>query len=393
LLATVTAHHYEVAEIVRVDEQAGLLYYTARSGDNPMKLQLHRVSLDGHGDRRLTDPAFHHNVDLAPDGQHFVDVAQTHDTPPVTVLRDAEGRLVAELARSDLRRFKELRLKPVELLQFKAADGDTDLYGMLHFPSDFRPRRKYPLLVSVYAGPATTGARETFTLPNALTEMGFLVATFDSRSASGRGKQFLDAIYLRLGIVEVDDQAAAVKALWRRHYVDKRRVGMFGTSYGGTVSATCLLRYPEVFQAACANSAVTDYRNYDTIYAERYMWMPQENKAGYEAASVMSYATNLQGRLMLFYGTADNNVHPANALQLIQALQQAGKSFEVQVGPDQGHAAVNRDRMMEFFIQSLVLAKPQAPHKQVSSKGAAAKAQPVKPSFSGQAAGFGRQAA
>ncbi|MGA2866481.1 MAG: DPP IV N-terminal domain-containing protein [Verrucomicrobiota bacterium] len=358
LLATVTAHPFEVADIVRVDEQAGLLYYTARSGDNPMKLQLHRVSLDGHGDRRLTDPAFHHNVDLAPDGQHFIDVAQTHDTPPVTVLRDAEGRLVAELARSDLSRFKKLGLKPVELLKFKAADRDTDLYGMLHFPSDFRPHRKYPLLVSVYAGPATTGARETFTLPNALTEMGFLVATFDSRSASGRGKQFLDAIYLRLGIVEVDDQAAGVKALWRRRYVDKRRVGMFGTSYGGTVAATCLLRYPEVIQAACANSAVTDYRNYDTIYAERYMWMPQENKAGYQAASVMSHATNLQGRLMLFYGTADNNVHPANALQLIQALQQAAKSFDVQVGPDQGHAAVNRDRMMEFFIQSLVLAKP-----------------------------------
>jgi len=388
LLATVTAHPFEVADIVRVDEQAGLLYYTARSGDNPMKLQLHRVCLDGHGDRRLTDPAFHHNVDLAPDGQHFIDVAQTHDTPPVTVLRDAEGRLVAELARSDLRRFKELRLKPVELLKFKAADGDADLYGMLHFPSDFRPRRKYPLLVSVYAGPATAGARETFTLPNALTEMGFLVATFDSRSASGRGKQFLDAIYLRLGIVEVDDQAAGVKALWRRRYVDKRRVGMFGTSYGGTVSATCLLRYPEVFQAACANSAVTDYRNYDTIYAERYMWIPQENKAGYEAASVMSYATNLQGRLLLFFGTADNNVHPANALQLIQALQQAGKSFEVQVGPDQGHTAVNRDRMMEFFIQSLVLAKPPAPHKWVSSKFDSGPTSGSQTIISGKAAGF-----
>jgi dipeptidyl-peptidase-4 len=133
---------------------------------------------------------------------------------------------------------------------------------------------------------------------------------------------------------------------------------MFGTSYGGTVSATSLLRYPDVFQAACANSAVTDYRNYDTIYAERYMWIPSENKAGYEAASVMNYATNLQGRLMIFYGTADNNVHPANALQLINALQKAGKNFEVQVGPDQGHTSVNRDRMMEFFIENLVLNKP-----------------------------------
>jgi dipeptidyl-peptidase-4 len=226
---------------------------------------------------------------------------------------------------------------------------------MLHFPSNFKPSKKYPLLISVYAGPGTVGAREIFTMPNALTEFGFLVATFDSRSASGRGKKFMDAIYLKFGQTEVDDQAAGVKSIRDRRYVDRNRVGMYGTSYGGSVSATSLLRYPDVFHAACANSAVTDYRNYDSIYTERYMWLPQENKAGYDAASVMSYATNLTGRLMLFYGTADNNVHPANTLQLIQALQKAGKSFEVQVGPDLGHTAVNRDRMMEFFIENLVL--------------------------------------
>ncbi len=357
-LATLTTHTFEVADIVRVDESAGLLYYTARSGDNPMKLQLHRVTLDGRGDRRLTDPAFHHTVDLAPDGGHFIDVAQTHNTPPVTRLMNTDGGLVAELAASDLTKFKKLGLKPVELFTFKAADGETDLHGLLHFPSNFRSYKKYPLLVSVYAGPATVGARETFALPNALTEFGFLVASFDSRSASGRGKRFLDAIYQKLGIVEVDDQAAGVKSLGNRRYVDQRRVGMYGTSYGGTVSALSLLRYPDVFQAACANSSVTDFRNYDTIYAERYMWIPQENEAGYAAARVMTYATNLQGRLLLFYGTADDNVHPANSLQLVQALQKAGKSFELQVGPDLGHTAVNRDRMMEFFIENLVLNKP-----------------------------------
>ena len=358
LLAVLTMHPFEVEEIVRVDEEAGLVYYTARSSDNPLKLQLHRVRLDGSGEQRLTDRAFHHSIQFAPDGRHFVDVAQTHDVPPVSFLRDADGNLVTELARSDLSGFTKLGLRNVELLKFKAADGVTDLYGMLHFPSEFKSYKRYPLLVSVYAGPGTVGSHETFTLPNSLTELGFLVASFDSRSASGRGKRALDVIYQKLGIIEVDDQAAGVKSLWPRRYVDRTRVGMFGTSYGGTVSATSLLRYPDVFQAACANSAVTDYRNYDTIYAERYMWIPSENKAGYEAARVMSYATNLQGRLMIFYGTADNNVHPANALQLISALQKAGKNFEVQVGPDQGHTSVNRDRMMEFFIENLVVNSP-----------------------------------
>ena len=114
-----------------------------------------------------------------------------------------------------------------------------------------------------------------------------------------------------------------------------------------------LLRHPEVFAAAAASSPPTDWRNYDTIYTERYMWIPQENKAGYDAGSAMTYAKDLKGRLLIYYGTADNNVHPSNTLQLIKALQDAGKSFDVQVGPDRGHSPVNQDRMMEFFIDVL----------------------------------------
>ena len=132
-------------------------------------------------------------------------------------------------------------------------------------------------------------------------------------------------------------------------------MGIYGTSYGGTASALCLLRYPEVFQAAVCSSGVTDFRNYDTIYAERYLWLPQENKPAYDAASVMNYVDRLKGRLLLYYGTADNNVHPNNTMQLVQALQKAGKSFDLQVGPDLGHTSVNRERMMEFFIENLVL--------------------------------------
>jgi dipeptidyl-peptidase-4 len=358
LLSTLTNHSFEVGAIVKVDEDAGLLYYMARDGDNHMKLQLHRVGLDGKGDLRLTDPAFNHSVDVAPVGKYFIDSAQTHDIPPVTRLVDADGKVVQELAKSDTTKFDQLGLKRVELIKYKAADGTTDLHGLLHFPSNFDPARKYPLLVSVYAGPATNGARETFTLPNQLTEYGFLVATLDSRSAAGHGKRFLDAIYMKLGIPEIDDQAAGVKSLWSRPYVDKGRVGIFGTSYGGYASALAILRYPDVFQAASASSPPTSWYQYDTIYTERYMWIPQENKSGYEAGNAMNFADKLKGRLMIYYGTADNNVHPNNSMQLIQALQKAGKSFEVQVGPDQGHSGLRQERMMEFFIESLVLSQP-----------------------------------
>lgn len=359
LLATLTSHPFEVAGVERVDEQSGFLYYTVRSGDNHMKLQLHRVGLDGKGDKRLTDPAFNHTTDVAPDGKHFIDIAQTHDTPPVTRLIDAQGNMLEELAKSDTTKFSQLGMQRTELFKFKSADQTTDLYGLLYRPSNFDPQKKYPLLVSIYGGPAAGRVREAFAPPNPLTEYGFLIAVFDYRSAGGRGKKLLDTGYLKLGATEIDDQAAGVKSLWGRAYVDKNRVGIFGTSYGGYSSLMCLLRYPEVFQAAAASSSVTDWRHYDSIYTERYMWIPQENKAGYDAGSAMTYADNLKGRLMIYYGTADNNVHPSNAMQLIQALQQAGKSFEVQVGPDVGHSSVRQERMMEFFIENLVIRPPE----------------------------------
>jgi len=359
LLGTITNNQFEVVSIVRVDEPGNTLYYTARDGDNHMKVQLHRIGLDGRGDRRLTDPAFNHAVNLAPDNRHFVDVAQTHDQPPATRLLDIEGRVVAELATSDLARFDSLGFQKAELFTFKAADSTTVLHGILQKPSNFDPGRKYPVLVSVYAGPATNGARETFVTPNPIAEYGFLVVSLDARSAAGRGKRFLDAIYERLGVVEIDDLAAGVKSLWSRPYVDRARVGIYGTSYGGYASAMAILRYPGVFAAASAGSPVTDWRNYDTIYTERYMYTPQVNAAAYDAGSAMTYAADLTGRLMIYYGTADNNVHPNNSMQLIRALQRAGKSFEVQVGPDQGHSGLNSQRMMEFFIENPVIRDPR----------------------------------
>ncbi len=352
-----TSTTYEADSIVLVDEANNVLYYTARDGDNFLKLQLHRVGLDGTGEVRLTDPALNHTVNMSPDGSYFVDVAQTHDVPPSSRLLDNRGHLVAELAKSDLTKFDQLGLKKVEMFTYTAADGKTTLHGLIHFPSTFDPSKKYPVLVSVYGGPASGSntATEHFTAPNPVTEYGFLMLNLNSRAVLGMGKRALDSIYLKLGQTEMDDMAEGVKALWSRPYFDRSRVGIYGTSYGGYTAAMQILRHPEVFAAAAASSPPTDWRNYDTIYSERYMWTPEENRAGYDAGAAMTYADRLKGHLLLYYGTADNNVHPSNSLQLIKALQLAGKTFEVQVGPDQGHSGVNQQRMMEFFIENLVM--------------------------------------
>lgn len=384
LLNPITSYStFEAASLVKVDEGKGVVFVTARDGDNYLKTQLHRVGLDGKGDTRLTDPAFTHSVGncmpraagrgamapggpgggcgISPDNRYFVDQYQTHDIPPATRLVDASnGRTVTELASSDISKFSQLGLRKAEMFTYTAADGKTTLRGLISFPSNFDPTKKYPALVSVYGGPASASntARETFVPPNTAAEFGFLILNLDSRAVPGMGKRVLDSIYLKLGQTEMDDMAQGVKALWTRPYFDKERVGIYGTSYGGYSALMTVLRHPEAFRAGSASSPPTSWIHYDTIYTERYMWIPEENKDGYELGSAMHYAEKLNGRLLIYYGTADNNVHPTNSMQLIQALRLAGKSFEVQVGPDAGHSSVDFQRMMEFFIENLVINKP-----------------------------------
>ena len=377
LITALTHNAYEAYSLVKVDERRRLLFYMARDGENPLKLQLHRVQLDGTHDVRLTDPAYHHTIGncwpsvgareplqqpvpgpcgISPDDRYFVDVYQTHDVPPASRVVDAtSGAIIADVARSDPSRFESLHLRTADLFTFTAADGQTILRGLLEFPSTFDPSTTYPVLMNVYGGPefTTSTARETFVTPSPLTELGFLVVNVDSRARPGLGKAVLDSIYLKLGVAEADDMAAGIKSLWSRRYVDKSRVGIFGTSYGGYTALMEVLRHPEVFAAAASSSPLSDWRNYDTIYTERYMWIPQDNASGYDSGSALTYAKDLKGRVLLYYGTADNNVHPTNTLQVIKALQDAGKNFEVEVGPDRGHGSVDRDRLLEFFVDAL----------------------------------------
>jgi dipeptidyl-peptidase-4 len=360
-IAQVTRGNHEAANIIDVDEKANVMYYMARDGDNFMKHQLHRVALDGRNDVRLTDRTLHHAVVLSPDRKYFVDIAQTHNTPPVSRLVDAAGKTLTEFEKSDITQLTALGVRRAEMFTYMAADGKTQLHGIITFPSNFDPTKKYPVLVPVYGGPASGSntANETFKGANPQAEYGFIILNLNSRATPGMGKRTLDAIYLKLGITEMDDMAAGIKALWNRPYFDKARVGMYGTSYGGYTSAMMILRHPDVIAAASAASPVTAWDHYDTIYTERYMWLPTpgpgNNEAGYKAGSAMTYVKNLKGRLMLYYGTADNNVHPNNMMQLIKALQEANKSFDVQVGPDAGHSGINQGRMMEFFIENLVM--------------------------------------
>jgi dipeptidyl-peptidase-4 len=350
----ITRHAFDVVDVPRIDMKKGLVYYTARDGDNPYRIQLHRVKLDGSGDSRLTSTEFSHTVQINEACDAIIDTFENLTTPPKTVQLDADGKVVKVILEADRTRFDQRKLEPAERLIFKAADGKTDLYGYIMKPTGFDPKKKYPLVVTLYSGPESGTYSERFTIPHPLCELGFLVAWFDGRGTSGRGKDFVDEIYGKLGTVEIDDQAAGVRYLQTQGYVDEKRVGVYGTSYGGYATLMCMLRHPDLFKVGIACSSVTAWENYDSVYTERYMNTPQDNPDGYKAGSTMKYVKNLKGKLLLYYGTMDNNVHPANTHQLVAALNKEGKLYDMLVEPDKGHIGLDDKRTFAYFCEHLL---------------------------------------
>jgi dipeptidyl-peptidase-4 len=253
------------------------------------------------------------------------------------VLCKKNGEEVTVLGQGTLDKAEQLGLVPPELFSFKADDGTTMLYGTLHKPAHFDPNRKYPLVISVYGGPSSRGVSNRYNPANAYCEFGLLVATIANRGTTGRGKAFESATYLKLGIVDIKDQADGAKFLCQRPYVDASRVGIYGHSYGGYMSALAMLKYPDIYHVGVAGAPVTDWKNYDTIYTERYMRTPQENPEGYSEGSCLKYAKNLKGNLLIMHGLIDDNVHPSNTWQLADALQRADRRFDMLIYPRNKH--------------------------------------------------------
>ncbi len=353
IIEPITRHGFEVENIVKFDEKMGLIWYYAHSAPNPNLLQLHRIKFDGSDEKCLTDKSLGHTVQIAPDGSGFTDRAEALNVLPSLRVCDGEGKILKEIATADISAQTKAGFNPAEKFSCLAADGTTTIYGYIQKPSDFDPAKKYPVILGVYGGPDSGSGRERFLSSNAECEFGFIRAWIDGRGTKGRGRDFCQSVYRKLGIVEIDDQATAMKALAKMPFIDGARIGIEGTSYGGYSSIMCLLRYPDVFAAAVAGSSVTAWYHYDSIYTERFMDTPQNNPDGYKAGSAMEYAKDLRGALCLYIGTADDNVHPSNTYQLINALDRANKPYRLYTGVDQGHSGLQFARKMEFFVDAL----------------------------------------
>ncbi|MEM7229910.1 MAG: DPP IV N-terminal domain-containing protein [Planctomycetota bacterium] len=354
LINPLTTGHHPVDAIVEVDEAAGWLYYTAYSDSNPLNRQLHRVRLDGTGQQRLTQESAHHTARLSPDRQWFITTYETVNSPPETALYGINGERAETLTAGDDSALESMSATPAEAFTCLAADGTTVLHGILYYPPSFDASKQYPLVMSVYGGPGVNVVRNRYNPVRAETALGCFMAMVDNRGTPNRGKAFESATYLQLGVIDLDDQVAAVRELSARPYIDSDRVGIVGHSYGGYMAALAMVRYPDVFAAGVARAPVTDWRQYDTIYTERYMRTPQENESGYDAGSAIKHVKNLTGELLLMHGLQDDNVHPTNAWQFIDALDRAGKPYESRFLPRAGHSFGHRRYHWSFLHRHLM---------------------------------------
>ncbi|MBN2507615.1 MAG: S9 family peptidase [Verrucomicrobia bacterium] len=339
---------YDVVRVAGIDEALGWVYIIA-SPDDSTQRYLYRVPLRHGGPPERVTPADRpgtHAYSLSPDARWAFHTRSRFGQPPVSALiRLPEHRTVRLLADNAKLQAALDALKPTPAELFRVAIGEgVELDAWCLKPPEFDPARKYPLLLHVYGEPAgqtvlDRWGGDTHLWHRFLAQQGYLVMSFENRgTAAPRGRQWRKCIYRQVGVLAAADQAAALrKVLEQRPYVDPARVGIWGWSGGGSMTLNAIFRYPDLYRAGMAIAFVSDLRFYDTIYQERYMGLPGENDAGYRNGSPITFAHQLKGRLLLVYGTGDDNCHYQNCEALVNELVRHNKPFDMLAYPNRRH--------------------------------------------------------
>ncbi len=364
LVRPLTSGDWQVDALAGVDEEAGLVYFTA-TRRSPIECHLYAVSLAGDEPRQITEEPGMHAVVLDHACRRFVDLLNNLSHPTVVTLRSLQdGVALAVLYDRRDSRIDAWELELPEIVTLENRAGVT-LYGALYRPPTACGPGPYPTVVAVYGGPhvqmVTNGWGMTAAMrAQHLRRLGCLVFMLDNRGSARRGLAFEAPIKGAMGQVEVDDQVDGVRWLVAQGLADAARVGIYGWSYGGYMAAMCLARAPETFRAAVAGAPVTAQDGYDTHYTERYMGTPQGNPQGYADSSVLAHVDGLAGSLLLVHGLIDENVHFRHTARLINALIAARKPYELLLFPDERHMprrladrVYMEERIRDFFLQQL----------------------------------------
>jgi dipeptidyl-peptidase-4 len=354
-----TQGEWEVADLAGVDEERRLVYFLS-TANSPAERQLYRVSLGGGRPEQISRMRGTHSISMNPTSSHYLDTASSLTEAARVTLHESSGKQIAVVREPDSST-GEFEILPAEIVQMRAADGTT-LYARMIKPAGFEASKKYPVITIVYGGPHGQAVKDQWSglsWEQALAHRGYVIWQLDNRGTDGRGHKFESVVYRNLGEKELEDQLAGLKHLESLGFADMSRVGMYGWSYGGFMTLYSLLNAPDKFRAGIAGAPVTDWRNYDTIYTERYMGLPADYAEAYTKSSPLGKAGELKARLMLVHNFSDDNVHFQNTMQMANALQKANKPFEMMVYPQKAHGVTGDAKkqmlqvMTRFFDEHL----------------------------------------
>lgn len=331
LVTRLTDVNWRVKSISRVDEKRGVVYFTG-TGDESTESHLFMVKLNGKGFTKLTDLPGSHSVSISPGGKHLIDSWSSVTTPPTVALLKGDGKKIRDIIPAEVTSFNPETDTRTELVRIPTTDGFM-MPALITYPANFDKNKKHPVVFSIYGGPDAGNVRNSWRGGRAgfFGENGIITISVDHRGSGQFGKKGIDYMHRSLGKWEMIDYIEAVKWLREKPWVDADRVGITGGSYGGYVTAMALTYGADYFTHGIANYSVTDWRLYDNVYTERFMDRPQDNPEGYKNGSVMTYASNLKGKLYIVHGMADDNVHMQNSIYLISKLQDEGKEFSMMI--------------------------------------------------------------
>ena len=376
----ITKGEWVVRGVDHVDEEKRQIWLRAGGiypEQDPYYVHTCRVDFDGSGLVILTRGNGTHEVSFSPDRRYLVDTYSRVDQPPVTELRRGEdGTLVAELERADWSPLLATGWRAPERFDAKGRDGETDIYGIIHRPTNFDPRRKYPVIEKIYAGPHGSHVPKSFRpyhRAQSLAELGFIVVEIDGMGTSNRSKAFHDVCWKNLRDAGFPDRILWMRAAAEKYpYLDLSRVGIYGGSAGGQSAVGALLFHPEFYKVGVADCGCHDNRMDKMWWNEAWMGWPVGPE--YAENSNVTHAHKLQGKLFLTVGELDTNVDPASTLQVVDALIRAGKDFEFLLVPGQGHGVGDRlpylvRRRRDFFVRHLLGVEPRRQTAAVASEG------------------------
>ncbi|MDB9963643.1 S9 family peptidase [Vicingaceae bacterium] len=361
----ITNGDWPVTDYYGINEGKGIVYYQSAE-TSPLDRNVYSIKLDGTGKNRLTKKDGTNSADFSNSFSYFINYHTTANTPNYLSLNNSTGNVIRVLKDNQklTQQLGEYEIGEKTFFSFKTSQ-DVELNAWMIKPPNFDKNKKYPVFLTIYGGPGSQTVTNSWGGSNffwhqLLAQKGYIVVSVDNRGTGARGVDFKKVTYKQLGKYETEDQIEAAKYFSSLPYVDSTRIGVQGWSYGGYMSSLCLLKGADYFKAAIAVAPVTNWRFYDSIYTERYMQTPQENEDGYDDNSPINHVEKLKGKYLLVHGMTDDNVHLQNTTEMISALVDADKQFDLFAYPNKNHGIYGGNtryhlysKMTNFVLENL----------------------------------------